>query len=79
MGASHFLELDGPSCVALWVASSMDVLPCGFSKGCHLFSHGDHLGTGVGEAAAGSCSSTVGVLVCRADGGDRGDCLKKMW
>ena len=39
MGASHLLELDGPSCMALGVVSSMDVLPCGSNNGCHLFGH----------------------------------------
>ena len=79
MGASHFLELDGPSGTALGVASSIDVLPCGSGEGCHLFSCGDHLGAGVGEAAGGGCSSTGGALAGGAGGGDGGDHPNKTW
>ena len=79
MGVFHLLELDGPSCVACGEVSSIDMLPCGFGKGCHLFSHGDHLGTDQGEVAADGCSSTRGVLVGVADGGDAGDHPNKMW
>ena len=79
MGVSHLLELDGPSCVAFEEGSSIDVLPCGSGKGCHLFGHGDHLGTDLGGVAADGCSSAGGVLAGGADGGDRGDCPKKMW
>ena len=79
MGASHLLELDGPSCIALGVVSSMDVLPCSSGNGCHLFGHGVHLGTSMGEAAACDCSSTRGALVGGADGSDRGDHPNKMW
>ena len=59
-GASHFLGLGGPPCVAFGVVLSIDVLPCGSGKGSHLFSLGDHLGIGVGTATGG-CSS-LGVL-----------------
>ena len=79
MGASHLLELDGPCCMALGVVSSIDMLPCGSGKGCHLFGHGDHLGTGMGEAATGGCSSTGGALAGGADGGDGGDHPNKTW
>ena len=73
MGVSHLLELDGPSCVAFGEVSSIDVLPHGSGKGCHFFAHGDHLDTDLGKAAADDCSSTGGVLVSGADGGDKGD------
>ena len=53
--ASHLLGLDGPSCIALGVVSSIDMLPCGSGKGSHLFGHGDHLGAGMGEVAMGGC------------------------
>ena len=56
MGASHLSELDGPSCVALGVVSSIDMLPHGSGEGCHLFGCGDHLGIGLGEVAADGCS-----------------------
>ena len=79
MGVSHLLELDGPSCVACGEVSSIDVLPHGSGEGCHLFGHGDHLGTDLGEAAADGCSSAGGVLASGADGGDKGDCPNKMW
>ena len=79
MGASHLLALDGPSHMALGVVSSMDMLPCGSGKGCHLFGHGDHLGTGMGEVATCGCSSTGGALAGRADGGDGGGHPNKMW
>ena len=52
-GASLLLELDGPSCEALEEVSSMDMLTLGSGEGCHLFGHGDHLGSGLGEAASG--------------------------
>ena len=45
IGVSHLLELDGPSCMAFGEVSSIDVLTHGSGKGCHLFGHGDHLGT----------------------------------
>ena len=63
MGVSHLLELDGPSCVALGEVSSTDKLPHGSGEGCHLFGHGDHLGTGLGEVTMDGCSPTGGVLV----------------
>ena len=56
-GASHFLGLEGPPCLAFGVVPSIDMLACGSGKGSHLFSLGDHLGIGVGGAAAGGCSS----------------------
>ena len=34
------MELDSPSCEALEEVSSMDMLPHGSGKGCHLFGHG---------------------------------------
>ena len=73
------MELDGPSCVAFWEVLSIDVHPHGSGKGCHHFSHGDHLGTDLGEEAADGCSSTRGVIVGGADGGDEGDHPNKMW
>ena len=69
MGVSRLLELDGPSCM----------LPHGSGKGCCLFGHGDHLGTGLGEMAVGGCSPARGALVGGADVGDRGDCPNKTW
>ena len=75
-GTSHLLGLDGPSCIAFGAVLSIDVLPCSSGKGSHLFSHGDHLGTGMGEASVGGCSSTRGALVGGTDGGD---CPNKMW
>ena len=79
MGVSHLLELDGPSCVACGEVSFIDVLPRGSGKGCHLFGHGDHLGTCLGEVAADGCSSTGDVLAGGADGDDEGDHPNKMW
>ena len=61
-GVSLLLELDGPSCEALEEVSSMDMLPHGSGEGCHLFGHGDHLGSGLGEVAADGCLSAWGVL-----------------
>ena len=78
MGVSCLLELDGPSCMAFGEVLSIDVLPRGSGKGCHLFSHGDHLGTDLGEVAVDGCSSTRGVLAGGADGGDGGDHPNKM-
>ena len=57
LGASLLLELDSPSCEALEEVSSMDVLTHGSGEGCCLFGHGNHLGSGLGEAAADDCSS----------------------
>ena len=57
MGASHLLGLDGPSCIALGVVSSIDMLPCSSGEGGCLFGCGDHLGAGMGEVAVGGCSS----------------------
>ena len=78
MEVSHLLELDGPSCVACGEVLSIDVLPHGSGEKYHLFGHGDHLGTGLGEAAMNGCSSTGDVLVGGADGDDEGDCPSKM-
>ena len=61
-GASHFLGLEGPLCLAFGVVPSIDVFPCGFGEGSHLFGLGDHLGIGVGGVAMGGCSSTGGAL-----------------
>ena len=61
MGASHLLGLDGPSCIALGVVSSIDMLPCSSGKGSCLFGHGDHLGAGRGEAAAWVAVLLLGV------------------
>ena len=79
MGVSHLLELDGPSCVAFGEVLSMDLLPHGSGKGCHLFGHGDHLGTDLAEAAADGCFSAGDVLAGGADGGDKGDHPNKTW
>ena len=62
IGVSRLLEQDGPSCMAFGEVSSIDVSPCGFSEGCHLFNHEDHLGAGWGEAAVDGCSPTGGAL-----------------
>ena len=79
MRVSCLLELDGPSCVALGEVLSIDVLPHGSGKGCCLFGCGDHLCTGLGEAATDGCSPTRGALVGVADEGDGGDHPNKMW
>ena len=79
MGISHLLELDGPSRVACGEVLSIDVLPHGSGKGCHLFGHEDCLGTGLGEATMDGCSSAGNVLAGRADGDDEGDCPSKTW
>ena len=79
MGFPCLLELVGPSCEACGEVSSTDVLSNGSSKGCHLFGHGDHWGTGLGEAATDGCSSTEDALVGGADGDDEGDHPNKMW
>ena len=76
VGASHLLGLDGPSCIALGVVLTIDMLPCGSGKGSHLFGHGGLFGCWHGR---GGCSSARGALVGGADGGDRGDCLNKTW
>ena len=79
VGASHFLGLEGPPCIAFGVVLSIDMFPCSPGEGCHLFSLGDCLGTGVGGAAVGGCSSTRGALAGGTDGGDGGDCPIKTW
>ena len=79
MGVSHLWELDGYSCMATGEVSSIDMLPHGSGKGCHLFSHGDHLGTDLGEVAMDGCSSARGFLVGGVDGGDGGDHPNKTW
>ena len=68
-----------PSCEALGEVLSIEELPCGSGTGCCLFGCGDHLGTGVGEAATVGCSPTGGALVGGADGGDRGAHPNKTW
>ena len=78
MGISLLLELDGPSCEALEEVSSMDVLPHGSGKGCHLFGHGDPLGSGLGEADVDGWSSAQGVLANGSDQSDEGNCPNKM-
>ena len=55
------------------------MLSCGSGKGCCLFGHGDHWGTGLEEVTADGCSFTGDVLVGGADGDDEGDCPNKMW
>ena len=40
----------------------MDVTPCVSVKECHLFGHGDHLGSGLGEVVAVGCPSAWGAL-----------------
>ena len=65
--ASLLLELYGPSCEALEEVSSMDMLTLGSGKGCHLFDHGDCLGSGLGGAAVDDCSSACGVVVSGMD------------
>ena len=79
MGVSLLLELDGPSCETLEEVSSMDVLPHGSGEGCCLFSHGDHLGSGLREAVADGCSSAWGVLANGADRSDEGNHPSKTW
>ena len=39
-GASHLLGLDGPSCIALGVVLSIDMLSCGSGKGSCLLAMG---------------------------------------
>ena len=56
MGVSHLLKLDGPSCMAFGEVPSVDMLPNGSGKGCHLFGHGHHLGSGLGDVASDGCS-----------------------
>ena len=65
--ASLLLELDGPSCEAVGEVSSMDMSSCGSGKECHLFGHGDCLGSALGEAFVDDCPSTWGVLANRMD------------
>ena len=79
MGVPHLLELVGSSCMACWEVLSIDVLSHGSGEGCHLFGHGDHLGTGLGKVAADGCSSAQDVLTGRTDGDDKGDCPNKTW
>ena len=79
LGISLLLELDGPSWEALEEVSSMDMLPCGSGKGCHLFGHGDHLGSGLGEAVVDGCSSAWGVLVNGAEWSDKINCPNNTW
>ena len=50
---------------------SADVLPHGSGKGCCLFGHGDHLGSGLGDKDAERCSPIGGAMTGGADGGDR--------
>ena len=47
-GASCFVRLEGPPCIAFGVVLSIDVLPCGSGKGSHLFGLGDCSGIRVG-------------------------------
>ena len=79
MGVPCLLELVGPSCMACEKVSSIDLLSHGSGKECHLFGHGDCLGTGLGEVATNGCSSTGDVLAGGADGDDEGDHPNKMW
>ena len=79
IGVSHLLELDGPSCMAFGEVSSIDMLPHGSGKGCHLFGHGDCLGTDLGVVPVDGCSSARGVLAGVADGVDKGDHPNKTW
>ena len=67
LGVSLLLELDSPSCEALEEVSSMDEYPHASGEECHLFGHGDCLGSGLGEAVTDGCSSAWGVLVNRID------------
>ena len=55
------------------------MLSHGSGKGCHFFGHGDHLGTGLGEAATDVCSSTGDVLAGGADEDDKGDHPNRTW
>ena len=76
-GALGFLGLDGPSCVALGVVSSIDVLHSGSGVGSCLFGWGIVWVLVGGEAAMGGCSSTGGALVGWTDGSNGGDCPSK--
>ena len=78
-GVSHFLGLEGSPSVAYGVALPIGMLPIGSGKGCCLFSLGDCLGIGMGEAAVGGCSSAGGVLGGGMGGGDRGACPNRRW
>ena len=63
-GLLHFFGLDGPSCVALEVVSSIDVLPCGSGIGSHLFGLGVSFGCWQRrDSCMGGCSSVGGALV----------------
>ena len=73
------LELDGPSCKAMGEISSMDASPCASVEECHLFNHGDHLGSGLGEVVIGGCPSALGALVDGMDRSDDDGCPNKMW
>ena len=77
--ASLILELNGPSCEAVGEVSSIDVSSCGSGKECHLFGHGDCLGSGLGEAVVDGCPSTRDALVNGMDRGDEGNYPNKMW
>ena len=79
MGVSLLLELDDPSCEAFEEVSSIDMLPHGSGKGCHLFGHGDCLGSGLGEVVADCCSSAWSALASGADQGEEGDHPNKTW
>ena len=79
LGVPHLLELDGPSCQAFGEVLSIDMFPHGSGKGCCLFGHGNHLGTGLGEMAVDGCSSAGSILASGADGGDGGDHPNKTW
>ena len=57
----------------------MDVLTLGSGEGCHLFGHGDHLGSGLGEAAVDDCSSACDVVVSGMDRSDEGNHPNKTW
>ena len=48
-------------------------------KDAAFLGHGDHLASGLGEAAADGCSSVWGVLANGTDQSDEGNCPNKMW
>ena len=56
----------------------MDMSPCASVKECHLFGHGHHLGSGLGEVVAGGCPSAWGGLVNGMDRSDDDSCPNKI-
>ena len=79
VGASHLLGLDGPSCIALGIVSSIDMLTCGSGKRSCLFGCGGPFGCWHGIGSCRWLFFCWGALAGRVDGGDGGDHPNKMW